>query len=157
MSTLPTDAEARKAIPLSTGLFEYFADALCAVAHHSYKGSKQHHPDKPVHWDKGKSNDHADCLLRHQIEGDYVSVAWRALAQLQIAIEEEGSSVEALHNEPLEERVYVYDKPTLDSLKQAAQDIDAESEYARLKQERGWSDPIISAHLEEEEERGIAT
>lgn len=92
---LPTDAKARKAIPLYTGLFKYFPDALCAVAELSRIGNEQHNPGQPLHWDNSKSMDHADCLLRHQMDVGTVDtdtvrhatkVAWRALAQLQIEI-----------------------------------------------------------------------
>jgi hypothetical protein len=62
------------------------------VAHCSYIGNKQHHPDKPLHWDKTKSKDHADALMRHLMESGTVDtdgvshttkVAWRALALLE--------------------------------------------------------------------------
>ena len=42
----------RKEIPLYKGLIKYFPDALCEVARVSYIGSKQHHPDEEIHWDK---------------------------------------------------------------------------------------------------------
>lgn len=77
---LPADAEERKAIPLYRGLFCYFPNALIAVARCSYEGNRQHHPDKPLHWDRSKSTDEEDALLRHLLEGDYQKVAWRALA-----------------------------------------------------------------------------
>lgn len=96
MSSLPTDPGERKGIPLFTGLVKYFPDALVAVAAVSAAGSKQHHPDKPMHWDKTKSTDHGDTLLRHQFDAGTLDtdghahsakVAWRALAQLQTEIE----------------------------------------------------------------------
>lgn len=95
---LPTDSKARKEIPLWSGLVEYFPDALIAVAQVSYAGSKQHHPDKPLHWDRSKSTDQKDTLLRHlwesgtiDIDGQRHSakVCWRALALLQLEIEAE--------------------------------------------------------------------
>lgn len=98
MSLLPKDAAARKAIPLYSGLVKYFPDALAGVARVSYQGNRQHHPDKPLHWDKSKSADEADALLRHLF--DYTQgietedgvdvlgkVCWRALALYQRAIE----------------------------------------------------------------------
>ena len=94
--SLPTDAKARKAVPLCTGLLDYFPDALAAVAEVSRVGSTQHHPDEPIHWDRDKSTDEADSLLRHlidrgtlDIDGQRHSakVAWRALALLQKEIE----------------------------------------------------------------------
>ena len=82
----PEDAQQRKTYPVCTGCLEYFPHALAEVAHQSYKGNQQHHADKPLHWDKSKSADESDALLRHQMEGDYVAVAWRALAQLERSI-----------------------------------------------------------------------
>nr|BAR33753.1 hypothetical protein [uncultured Mediterranean phage uvMED] len=80
---LPTDDEERKQIPLYTGLIKYFPDALIKVAQNSYKGSMQHHPDTGIWWDKTKSKDELDALMRHLFEEDWAAVAWRALAQLQ--------------------------------------------------------------------------
>jgi hypothetical protein len=96
---LPADSKERKRVPLWSGLFRYFPDALVAVARLSQKGNDKHNPGQPLHWSRDKSNDHADCLLRHQmdcgsLESDpdsgelhEVEVAWRALAQLQLALE----------------------------------------------------------------------
>lgn len=90
--TLPTDWQDRKDIPICTGVFDYFPDALVAVARLSKAGNDQHNPGQPLHWARGKSTDHADCLLRHLLDRgkddtDGVShttkVAWRALAMLQ--------------------------------------------------------------------------
>ena len=93
---LPTDPAERKAIPLQTGLFDYFPDALCAVAELSRIGNDQHSPGEPFHWDRAKSMDQGDTLLRHQMQHGLVDndrvrhstkVAWRALAQLQLELE----------------------------------------------------------------------
>lgn len=87
----------RKAIPLCTGVLDYFPDALMEVAKASLAGNNQHHPDKPLHWDKSKSADEADALLRHladrgKVDTDGVlhsaKVAWRALALLQREMDE---------------------------------------------------------------------
>lgn len=96
--SLPTDPETRKGIPLFRGLLKYFPDALCAVAECSAAGNKQHHADKPLHWDKSKSTDEADCLMRHLIDSGTLDsdgirhtakVAWRALALLQRELDAE--------------------------------------------------------------------
>ncbi|KKL76574.1 hypothetical protein LCGC14_2043500 [marine sediment metagenome] len=93
---LPVDAAARKAIPLQTGLFDYFPAALCAVAELSHVGNDQHNPGESLHWSRDKSADHGDTLLRHQMQRGYIDndkirhstkVAWRALAQLQLELE----------------------------------------------------------------------
>ena len=55
--TLPTAAATRKAIPLASGVLDYFPDALCAVAECSRMGNEQHNPGAPLHWDRAKSGD----------------------------------------------------------------------------------------------------
>ena len=102
--TLPTDAKARKAIPIVTGCFDYFPDALAAVARLSQKANDKHNPGQPLHWSKNKSADHVDCLGRHLVERNEVDpetgeifavhVAWRALANLQITIERNKANAE---------------------------------------------------------------
>lgn len=93
---LPTDARARKSIPLYSGLLKYFPDALIAVAELSRIGNDQHNPGKPLHWDRTKSQDELDALTRHLIEAGTIDndnvrhstkVAWRALANLQKELE----------------------------------------------------------------------
>ncbi len=95
---LPKEAKDRKALPMTTGVLDYFPDALAAVAEVSRIGNDQHNPGEPLHWSKEKSADHADCITRHLIErGTYDSdgtrhsakLAWRALALLQTEIEDE--------------------------------------------------------------------
>ena len=85
--SLPTDGQERKTYPMYTGLMKYFPDALAAVAHLSWKGNQQHHPDKPLHWDRSKSTDELDALMRHILDEDWDAVAWRALAHLQKELE----------------------------------------------------------------------
>jgi hypothetical protein len=95
---LPTSAEARKNVPIATGCIDYFPDAIAAVAELSKKGNEQHHPGQPLHWDRSKSTDEADALMRHFVERGTLDtdgirhsakVAWRALALLQKEIERE--------------------------------------------------------------------
>jgi len=80
---LPTDAEERKEFRIFSGFVNYFPHAIAAVSRLSYKGSLQHHPDEPMHWDTDKSTDELDALMRHMIDGDWEHVAWRALANLE--------------------------------------------------------------------------
>ncbi len=97
-SRFPSTAAERKKYPLATGALDYFPDALMEVARTSYEGTNQHHPGSPMHWDKSKSTDEADCLLRHlaqrgTLDTDGVrhtaKVAWRALALLQRELDQE--------------------------------------------------------------------
>jgi hypothetical protein len=97
-NTLPTDAKARKAVPIFSGVLRYFPDAIAAVAACSQAGNDQHHPGEPLHWDRSKSTDELDALTRHLVEAGTVDtdgirhsakVAWRALANLQKEIEKE--------------------------------------------------------------------
>jgi hypothetical protein len=80
---LPSDAAERKTYPIYSGFITYFPHAIAAVSHLSYLGNQQHHPDKPLHWDKEKSSDERDAMMRHVIDGDWEQVAWRALANLE--------------------------------------------------------------------------
>ena len=66
--SLPTDSAERKTYPLFSGLFGYFGAALAAVAHHSWKSNEKHNPGQPLHWSMDKSDDHADCVLRHLLD-----------------------------------------------------------------------------------------
>jgi hypothetical protein len=91
--SLPDNAEERKRIPIYTGFINYFPDAIVAVAGHSYVGGLQHGqtPDT-LHWDRSKSTDELDALMRHIVEEDWVAVAWRAMANLQKQLEKEHQS-----------------------------------------------------------------
>jgi hypothetical protein len=80
---LPTDAAERKTYPIYSGFINYYPNAIAAVSHLSYKGSQQHNPDQPTHWDMSKSGDELDALMRHMIDGDWEQVAWRAMANLE--------------------------------------------------------------------------
>src|SRR5216684_7408427 len=59
------EAQDRKGQPLATGCLDYFPDALLAIAECSRIGNDQHNPGEPLHWDRSKSDDEADSLLRH--------------------------------------------------------------------------------------------
>lgn len=97
-TTLPTEAGERKKYPVAGGVIDYFPDALVAVAEVSYKGNEQHNPGKPLHWDRSKSGDEAEALMRHFLQRGMrdkdgvrhsAKLAWRALALLQKEIEAE--------------------------------------------------------------------
>ena len=95
---LPVDAAKRKAMPIVRGCLDYFPSALAAIAELSRIGNEQHNKGQPMHHARGKSSDHADCIMRHLIDRGTVDtdgvrhstkVAWRALAQLQEELERE--------------------------------------------------------------------
>lgn len=89
-------AKERKERPVYSGVLRYFPDALLEVARCSYLGNEQHHPGQPLHWDRSKSTDEADALVRHLMDAGTLDtdgvrhtakVAWRALALLQKELE----------------------------------------------------------------------
>jgi len=83
-AALPTDAAERKATPIYTGFIKYFPHAIAAVAKVSLKGGIQHgQTPETLHWDRSKSGDELDAMMRHIIDEDWAQVAWRALANLQ--------------------------------------------------------------------------
>lgn len=97
-TTLPEDAASRKQYPVATGFIDYFPDAIAAIAHLSWRGNEQHNAGMALHWDRSKSADEADTLMRHFLQRGTldtdgirhtVKVAWRALALLQKEIEAE--------------------------------------------------------------------
>lgn len=97
-TTLPSDAKQRKEFPVASGVLDYFPDALVAISNLSFRGNEQHNPGKPLQWDRAKSGDEADTMLRHflqrgTLDADGVrhtaKMAWRALALLQKEIESE--------------------------------------------------------------------
>lgn len=93
MALFPEDSAERKTYPVFSGLIEYFPSALALVARHSYHGNEKHNPGQPLNHDRSKSGDEADALIRHLMEGDYVGMAWRALALLQKDCEAQGAPI----------------------------------------------------------------
>lgn len=100
MNTLPADPKTRKSIPLARGLLDYFPGALAEVSIVSRVANDQHNPGELMHWARGKSTDHADCIVRHLIDRGAIDddglrhtakLAWRALALLQEELEAHGA------------------------------------------------------------------
>ena len=94
----------RKMQPVGTILRSYFPDAFRAVAAVAWVGNQKHNPGEPLHWARGKSDDHFDCEVRHGLDPEEWDVtelkdgsayavqhaaqkAWRALAELQLIVE----------------------------------------------------------------------
>lgn len=98
MLALPTDAKARKNLPIFSGVLDYFPMAIAEIAKVSKQGNDQHNPGQPLHWARGKSSDHVDTIVRHLMERGRIDsdgqrhtakAAWRVLALLQEEIEAE--------------------------------------------------------------------
>lgn len=106
---LPTDSNARKKRPMARGLLDYFPAAAAYVAYVSWVGNEKHNPGQELHHSRGKSADHADCIVRHTAERGSLDepeweggpqlrhtgkLAWRAMALLQEELEkDEGLSL----------------------------------------------------------------
>lgn len=63
--TLGTDHAARKATRLVRGFLGYFLASVAGCARHAERGNAQHNKGEPLHWARGKSMDHDECILRH--------------------------------------------------------------------------------------------
>ena len=87
---LPANAAERKAIPIYTGFIKYFPRAIAAVAKVSLEGGIQHgQTAETLHWDRSKSGDELDAMMRHIVDKDWAQVAWRAMANLEKRLEKE--------------------------------------------------------------------
>ena len=102
MASLPTNAQERKNLPIGTGVLDYFPLALAEIARVSKIGNDQHNGEgTPLHWDRSKSQDESDALIRHFLERDKkdsdgtyhaAKMAWRAMAYLEKLLEEENKN-----------------------------------------------------------------
>lgn len=93
---LPEDDATRASYPMAEGCLDYFPNALAEVSRISYEGNLKHNPDEPMHWNRHKSLDHRNKIIRHTVESKpdteaaiehAAQAAWRALAELQQKIE----------------------------------------------------------------------
>lgn len=97
-NSLPDDDSIRGEFPMADGLLDYFPNALAEIARHSKLAGDKHHPGEQLHWERGKSTDHRNKIMRHLVDtggtdnqGNRHStgLAWRALALLQEELERE--------------------------------------------------------------------
>jgi hypothetical protein len=94
-------AQLRKNTPVYSGVVKYFPLALKEIAKASAQGQKQHNPNKPLAWDRSKSGDELDAMMRHLLDhasGELfddcgtrhiVKCGWRILAFIQKTMENE--------------------------------------------------------------------
>jgi hypothetical protein len=112
MSIYGDDAAERKMFKVFTVLCHYFPKAIREVTRVCV-GNAQHNPGEPLHWARGKSMDQMNALFHHMVDHELGEVfdktdspevlaavggkplysmakgAWRALAELELAIERE--------------------------------------------------------------------
>lgn len=78
----------RKEYPVFRGFVKIFPRGMAAVAKHSAREAGRHTGGE-IAWNRDASSDDTDALMRHLLEGDWVSVAWRAMASLEKHLENE--------------------------------------------------------------------
>lgn len=95
------EAKQRKETPIYSGVISYFPLAIAEVSRVSFVGNEQHNKGQPLHWDRSKSKDELDALMRHLTDharGEVYDTdgvrhlskcAWRALAILEKELENE--------------------------------------------------------------------
>ena len=122
MSVLPKDDKQRKMLPIFRLVSRYFPKALREVTRVAVANNARYNPGKApsdINWARGKSTDQMGSLFRHMLEFDvdglifeelppevqaacgpgfervYVlaEAAWRALAALELCIEEQEAKV----------------------------------------------------------------
>lgn len=82
--TLSTDSNERKEIPMFRGCLAYFPAALAGVARISNEGNKKHNPGEEMHHARGKSSDHADCIVRHLMDAADLRAQWVRQAEAEV-------------------------------------------------------------------------
>lgn len=100
---IPVDSAERKNTPIFSGVLAYFPRAIAYVAKVSKAGNDKHNPGEPLHWSKGKSQDHEDCCARHLCDVGSLDpednllhsgkLAWRALALLETELEADARGI----------------------------------------------------------------
>lgn len=116
-----TKAAIRKGQPVTTGVLNYFPNAIKAVAECSLAGNKQHNLGNALNWDMSKSTDEPDAMVRHlmdhfiePVDDDgiphVVKVAWRALALCERYLQAENGAKSMFSN--TKQHGCPFDEPT---------------------------------------------
>jgi hypothetical protein len=96
--SLPTDRDARNALPIWDGVLMYFPDVWAEIAKVSVIGNKQHGLGAKLYFDHNVSTDHLNKVMRHCLDHatgtimdtdetyHMAKAAWRSLAELQMTI-----------------------------------------------------------------------
>tara|TARA_R110000868_G_scaffold146225_2_gene366977 strand:- start:2925 stop:3239 length:315 start_codon:yes stop_codon:yes gene_type:complete len=91
----------RKATPVYSGFISYFYLAISEISKASVAGNVQHGNGEKLHWDRSKSGDELDALMRHLLDhasGEkfdddgqrhIVKCGWRIMAYIQKELENE--------------------------------------------------------------------
>jgi len=104
MPVLPTDAKERKGLPIGTGVLDYFPLTMAEIAKASLAGNRQHMPGEVLHWDRSKSSDDFDAMIRHALQrndpddGEVShagAMAWRACAVAEKILESRTNAAKA--------------------------------------------------------------
>lgn len=94
-------SEERKNHPVYSGFLKYFPRACMAISAHSLKANNKHNPGEPLHWNRDKSGDEMDALVRHIVDKADgmvydedglmvdVAIAWRAMANIEKVLEQQ--------------------------------------------------------------------
>jgi hypothetical protein len=120
----PLTAKERKERPVYSGVLRYFPLALLEIARVSQVGHDQHN-DGPMRWDRSKSPDEADAMVRHLLQAGEIDsdglrhtakAAWRCLALLQKELEAADLSVSVHHIVDANQMVENTSRPAHDEL-----------------------------------------
>src|SRR5215469_14779466 len=112
---LPSDRDARNALPIWDGVVMYFPDVWAEVAKVSVLGNKQHALGAKLRFARDVSTDHLNKVFRHCLDhgtgnlidedGTYhmAKAIWRACAELQVAIERQqaAAALDSVSDDPI--------------------------------------------------------
>lgn len=120
---LPSDRDARNALPIWDGVIMYFPDVWAEIAKVSVLGNKQHSLGEKLHFARDVSTDHLNKVFRHSLDhgtgqimdgdGTYhmAKAIWRACAELQVTIERERAAAKKALDAVGDDPIYIEMQP----------------------------------------------